>query len=336
MAYLIKQEEVLFRKTLKYSMLLYLLLAIVLSVIQLPPLKQLDVNHLSDRVAKLILEPPKVKVTPPPTAPPMLKKETKKKVEVNAKEKPKTKVKKKIVPKKKVVKKEVAPPPTAEQNREIVQKSGLLASFIDDDTFGALNEIMEDNRLEEALSQVKVVSAAPTQKTDRKVLRTMSRPQKSKVANKKIASIGSLEKGEGVKLAKREAVTVTQISASSGGAGGSGHGLGTGVGLQVKGRDSGTAQIDYDAIARVVDKYKGGLVYLYNKELRSNPTLKGTVTVEFSIDENGKVVDAHITTSTMDHGRLEKALARRIKMWKFPKLFSGTIVVTYPFVFFPV
>ncbi len=294
-------------------------------------------NHLSDRVAKLILEPPKVK-TPPPAVAPVLKNEGQKKVKAKPEEKPKPKAeaKKKVKAKKKIVKREVAPPPTAEQNREIVKKSGLLASFVDDDTFGALNEIMEDNRLEEALSQVKVVSAAPTKKTDRKVLRTMSRPQKSKVANKKIASIGSLEKGEGVKLAKREAVTVTQITASAGGAGGSGHGLGDGVGLQVKGRRSGTTQIDYDAIARVVDKYKGGLVYLYNKELRSNPTLKGTVTVEFSIDENGKVVDAHITTSTMDHARLEKSLARRIKMWKFPKLFSGTIVVTYPFVFFPV
>ncbi len=331
MAYLADREEVLFWKTLKYSMGFYLLLGIVLTVIQLPPLKQLDVNHLSDRVAKLILEPPKVK-PPPPALAPVVKNEGKKKVK--AKEKPK--VKKKVTAKKTIVKKEVAPPPTAEQNREIVQKSGLLASFVDDEAFGALNEIMEDNRLEEALSQVKVVSAAPIKKSDRKVLRTMSRPQKSKIANKKIASIGSLEKGEGVNLAKREVVTVTQITSSLGGAGGSGHGLGDGVGLQVKGRDSGTTQIDYDAIARVVDKYKGGLVYLYNKELRSNPTLKGTVTVEFSIDENGKVIAAHITTSTMDHASLEKALARRIKMWKFPKLFSGTIVVTYPFVFFPV
>ncbi|VAX29066.1 hypothetical protein MNBD_NITROSPIRAE01-214 [hydrothermal vent metagenome] len=336
MAYLANQEEVLFRKTLKYSIGFYLLLGIMLTVIQLPPLKQLDVNHLSDRVAKLILEPPKIKVTPPPVSPPMLKKEAMKKEKAKPKEKPKVKANKKVAPQKKIVKKEVVPPPTAAQNREIVQKSGLLASFVDDETFGALNEIMEDNRLEEALSQVKVVSAAPKKTKDRKVLRTMSRPQKSKVANKKIASIGSLEKGEGVKLAKREAVTVTQITSSGGGAGGSGHGLGTDVGLQVKGRGSGTTRIDYDAIARVVDKYKGGLVYLYNKELRSNPTLKGTVTVEFSIDENGRVVDAHITTSTMDHARLEKSLARRIKMWKFPKLFSGTIVVTYPFVFFPV
>jgi len=334
MAYPIDQEEVLFRKTLKYSMIFYLVLGIGLSIVRLPPIKQLDVNHLSDRVAKLILEPPKVKTPPKPVLPPVLKKEAKKKVKVKPKEKPKAKAKTKA--KKKVVKKKVAPPPSAERNREIVRKSGLLASFVDDDAFGALNEIMEDNRLEEALSQVKVVSAAPTQKKNRKVLRSMSRPQKSKLANKKIASIQSLEKGERVKLAKRQAVTVTQITSEAGGADGRGHGLGSGVGLQVKGRGAGTAKIDYDAIARIVDKYKGGLVYLYNKELRSNPTLKGTVTVEFSIDPNGKVVNAHITTSTMDHASLEKALARRIKMWKFPKLFSGIIVVTYPFVFFPV
>ncbi len=336
MAYPVDQENVLFRKTLKYSMIFYLVLGVALSTVRLPPLKQLDVNHLSDRVAKLILEPSKTEIPPPPAAPPLLKKELKKEVKAKPKKKPAAKAEKKVAPKKKVVEKEVAPPSSAELNRKIVQESGLLASFSDDDVFGALNEIMEDNRLEAALSQVQVVSAAPMKKKDRKVLRSMSRPQKSKLVNKKIASIGSLEKGEGVQLAKREAVTVTQITSSSGGADGSGHGLGSGIGLQVKGRNSGNAKIDYDAIARIVDKYKGGLVYLYNKELRSNPTLKGTVTVEFSIDPNGKVVDARITTSTMDHASLEKALARRIKMWKFPKLFSGTIVVTYPFVFFPV
>jgi hypothetical protein len=38
----------------------------------------------------------------------------------------------------------------------------------------------------------------------------------------------------------------------------------------------------------------------------------------------------------MDHAPLEQALASRIKMWKFPHLYDGVIIVTYPFVFFPV
>jgi TonB family protein len=114
--------------------------------------------------------------------------------------------------------------------------------------------------------------------------------------------------------------------------------LGKGVGIRLKGGRSSASSlsIDYDAIARVVEKYKSSLIYLYNKELRSNPTLKGAITVEFSIDSKGRVVEANVVTSSMDYSPLETALAKRIKMWKFPQLYDGIIVVTYPFVFFPV
>jgi len=109
------------------------------------------------------------------------------------------------------------------------------------------------------------------------------------------------------------------------------------VGIRLKSGGSGSGNpIDYDAIARVVEQYKNGLIYLYNKELRSNPTLKGTISVEFSIDSIGKVIETRIVSTTMDHAPLEQALASRIKMWKFPHRYDGVVVVTYPFVFFPV
>ncbi len=339
MSYHVDQEELLFRKTLKYSLGFYCLLGLVLTVVRLPAFKQPDVHQLSDRVAKLILEPAKV-ITPPP--PPIQLKSPKAEEGLEPKSETKTLPKKKVPvkakpePKKKVIVEKTAPPPSAAQNREIVRKSGLLASFIEEESDGTLNEMMADNRLEKALSDVKVLSAKPTKQKTSTSLRTMSRPQKNSRADEKIAKIANLKTGEGVQLAKREALTVTQITATSGGADGTGHRLGQDVGLQVKGAGSDRAEIDYDAISRVVDKYKGGLVYLYNKELRTKPTLKGTVTVEFSIDENGKVVEVSVVNSTMDHERLEKALAKRIKMWKFPKLYQGIIVLTYPFVFFPV
>ena len=338
MAYCVDQEEVVFRKTLKYSFAFYLLLGIGLMVIRLPPLKPPDVDHLSERVAKLMLTPP-VDVAPMPPPLPVQKEAKAKTKEAVPKEKqtPQAKVAEKPV------EKEALARPSADQNRKIVQKSGLLASFVEEEAVGSLNAIMEDDRLEQALSQVAVVSARPTNEKNHTMARSMNLPhgssmlgEKSKLADKTIANIGSLKKGEGVQLAEREAVTVAQITSQGGGVDGKGHGLGDGVALQVKGKGSGSAVIDYDVIAGVVEKYKGGLVYLYNKELRSNPTLKGTVTVEFSIDDEGKVVDARVSTSTMDHASLEEALAKRIKMWKFPKLYAGLIVVTYPFVFFPV
>ena len=109
------------------------------------------------------------------------------------------------------------------------------------------------------------------------------------------------------------------------------------MGIRLKSGGSGSGNpIDYDVIARVVEQYKNGLIYLYNKELRSNPTFKGTISVEFSIDSSGKVIETRIVSTTMDHAPLEQALASRIKMWKFPHLYDDAAVVTYPFVFFPV
>lgn len=53
-------------------------------------------------------------------------------------------------------------------------------------------------------------------------------------------------------------------------------------------------------------------------------------------DQFRKVVETRIISTTMDHAPLEQALASRIKMWKFPHLYDGIIIVTYPFVFSPV
>ncbi len=319
---------------LRYSLGFYLVLSLVIAVVKLPMPKPTDIRDLPKRVAKLIMEPPKV--TPAPPVPKKIKPKPVVKPKGLGKKKPKGSPKLKIS-KRKTVKKKVPPPTSVQRNREIVKKSGLLASLVGAEIAGNLDSIMDDKRLDKALSQPNVISA-PVRKGSRRPAMSKSGSTNTKLADKKIAKFGTLKKKDRVQLAKREKVTVTHLGGTGGesGSGGPGHGLGGGVGVRLSGGGSGTAVIDYDAIARVVEKYKGGLVYLYNKELRSNPILKGTVTVEFSIDDNGKVVEARVVNSSMDHARLEKALARRIKRWKFPKLFDGIIVVTYPFVFFPV
>ena len=342
MSYFVDRDEVLFLKTLKFSFLFYLVIGMGVAFVHLPIPKQADIKHLSKRIAKLILEAPQAALPPKIVKPPSAKVKSKtppKKIVLKASPKPAEPAKKKVtknIPKKKHVKPKATPHPSDEQNRELVRKSGLLASLIAEED-GALGQIIEDAQLEEVLSSVHVISSTPTKKKNPSQLRTEAhRPSNIGQVDSLIAGLGTSNKGNGVQLAKREIVTVTEISSEYGRSDGKGHGLGRGIGLQLKGTGSGKAAIDYDAIARVVDKYKGGLVYLYNKALRTNPTLKGTVTVEFSIDENGKVLDAHITTSTMNHANLEKTLVNRINRWKFPKLYHGIIVVTYPFVFFPV
>jgi len=318
MSYYYDQNDARFRKILLRCIVFYFSAAAFMTLMPFPHPAKPDYRDLPNRVARLMVKP-----VPLPPAPP----------------KPET-----IKPKDKAgeagPKSEGAPSkPAAEtktRRREIVMKSGLLGSMGKEEIGHSLDRLIQDQKLSRALAADNLITA-PASRTKRPAIRTGPSTGKS-VADQKIAGAGVLKSGDRTRLEKGTEVALTTIHGDStgGGSGGRGEGLGNGVGIRLKGSGSGNASIDYDAIARVVEQYKGGLIYLYNKELRSNPTLKGTITVEFSIDSNGKVIETRIITSTMDHAPLEKALALRIKMWKFPHLYDGVIIVTYPFVFFPV
>lgn len=313
-------DDELFKKALRFSLGFYLVAAALVTIIHMPLPEHPDIQDLPERVAKLILEPPPIVATP---------------------EKPKTAdvaPEKKEADKPKAEKKPAAPPkPSAQQTREIVRQSGLLASLIEEEEKGGLNNIIDDQRLTQALSSSDLITA-PTAKGARTIV-TKPVSHDTALMDKTMAKSKSLGSGERTKLAQGEQVALARIPTGigTGGAGSGGQRLGDGVGIRLNGGGSGSgASIDYDAIARVVEQYKNGLIYLYNKELRANPTLKGTISVEFSIDSTGKVIETRIVSTTMDHAPLEQALASRIKMWKFPHLYDGVIIVNYPFVFFPV
>ena len=325
MQYRLERDDILFRKVLRLSLGFYFILAALVTMVHLPPLKPLDFEALSPRIAKLIVQTRKA--APLPVTPEVRVDPGKGGGEEPApKEEPPGSSAEKS---QEVVK---------ETTREAVRKSGLLASLIKEQEGGRLGKLIESPQLSGVLSDVKLITT-PTRKSGRPVIQK-SYSKESRIADKKIAGLGGLSEGDRVTLEKGEGVSLGsgrgRGGGSGGGSGGGGHGLGDGAGVRVKGGGSGgNAMIDYDAIARVVDQYKSSLVYLYNKELRGNPTLKGTITVEFSIDTMGKVVEVRVVSSTMEHPPLEEALSRRIQMWKFPHLYDGIIIVTYPFIFFP-
>jgi TonB family protein len=320
MSYFQDQNEARFRKILLRCMGFYFAFAAAMTLIPFPHPEKPDFKNLPNRVAKLILKGPAP--IPPPIVPEVSKPSEK---AATPKSKPE----------------EGKPEKTNKspsQKREIVMRSGLLGSLNQGAAGKSLSALIGDQKLDQALSSVDLITSSTSQR-GRPVIKN-ALPTKTNLADQKIAHIGGLKKGEQVSLEKGDEVALAPFSGRSSG-NGSGHGgdgLGSGISVRLKGSGpgSGNASINYDAISRVVELYKGGLIYLYNKELQGNPTLKGTITVEFSIDGSGRVIEARVVTSSMDYAPLEKALASRIKMWKFPHLYDGIIVVTYPFVFFPV
>jgi len=108
------------------------------------------------------------------------------------------------------------------------------------------------------------------------------------------------------------------------------------TGPQTEETVTGKGRSPYD-IRKVVASYLGGLRYLYNKELRTNPTLRGKVTVSFEISPSGQVTRSSLVSSTLGSPSLEQAVLANILKWRFPSIpeENGTTQVTWPFVFVP-
>lgn len=101
-------------------------------------------------------------------------------------------------------------------------------------------------------------------------------------------------------------------------------------GTEVKGGRN-EAEVD-----KIISTYTGGVKYLYNNALRSDPSLKGKIAVKLTISERGKVTKVEITSSTLNNKELEDAIMNRIYKWQFSEAIgSGDFVIIYAFDFSP-
>lgn len=87
-----------------------------------------------------------------------------------------------------------------------------------------------------------------------------------------------------------------------------------------------------NVIRRVVVEHRGALQACYTVEAGKDPTLKGAVTVHWSIDASGKVTATSIVSSTLGNASVEACLLRQVGSWSFPSS-DGRSEVTFPFTF---
>lgn len=86
-------------------------------------------------------------------------------------------------------------------------------------------------------------------------------------------------------------------------------------------------------IREVVQKRANALRNCYEQQLLANPDLSGKIIVLWKIGLDGKVTDASIKSSTMNHSRVESCLTQTVRRMRFDKPDGGICVVEYPFVF---
>ena len=127
------------------------------------------------------------------------------------------------------------------------------------------------------------------------------------------------------------------------GRGGAGGGTGTGTGTgsgpgEAKvavgaGQGASKGGLSQEQVRRVVMAHLGAVRACYESEAQRNPSLKGGVTVMWSIDPSGSVSSASLAGTTLSNPRVEGCVVRQVKGWHFPASETPTVVGGFPFKF---
>lgn len=90
-----------------------------------------------------------------------------------------------------------------------------------------------------------------------------------------------------------------------------------------------------DDIMEVLTENRSQVTHVYNKHLRNDPLLSGTVEVEMVIEPSGRVSDVNILSSNTYNPAFELELARTVETWRFGSVEEdeGSLTVQYPFNF---
>jgi len=90
-----------------------------------------------------------------------------------------------------------------------------------------------------------------------------------------------------------------------------------------------------EEIMGVLAEKRSSVTFIYNKHLRNDPMLMGTVTVEMVIEPSGRVSRVNIINSNTYNPAFELELARTIETWRFGAVDEneGALTVQYPFTF---
>lgn len=86
-------------------------------------------------------------------------------------------------------------------------------------------------------------------------------------------------------------------------------------------------------IKRVIGRREGSFRFCYERELQLEPTLKGRVTVRFTIDEGGLVTKLGILSSTLKNRRVETCILGKFRGMRFDKPKGGVCIVKWPLKF---
>jgi outer membrane biosynthesis protein TonB len=97
-----------------------------------------------------------------------------------------------------------------------------------------------------------------------------------------------------------------------------------------------SADIEQSKLAAFVKARMGLIKACYENALKRNPTLKGRVSVRFTILETGGLADVAAAQNTLGAPEVAACIVNTMRSWRTQFRPSGPVTVEYPFVFSPV
>lgn len=91
-----------------------------------------------------------------------------------------------------------------------------------------------------------------------------------------------------------------------------------------------------EEIQIVFDRYKASLYRIYNRELRTDPTLRGKMILRITIEPNGEVSFCKVESTNLNSAVLSEEIVERVKKFNFgPKDGVPRVTILYPIDFLP-
>jgi len=283
-----------FNKVAKKVFLIFLILFIVVPFLPTPEVKKDKFDELPPRFARLLIKPP-VK--------PIIKKSEPKKIEKKKKKKEvKKKIKKKV--KKKAKKKKTKPKPKPSAKK-------IAQSIFDSAGFDELADLRDDFNIASLKnSKLKITKKRSTKFDTSGVLTSKASSGSGGIGSSKAVISGN------TKLAGRNTTNVRSTIATSS--------------SSRRARPTGWSD---EEIQLVFQRKKGSIDSIYNRALRKDPGLHGTILLKITINASGTVIKIVILSSELNNKALEKRIRLRIKRFNFgAKAGASSFTFTFPLV----
>ena len=294
------EEDQRLRRSLAASLAASIAVILLTSMIALPIVEGPEDFKLPERVAKLVRQE---RMPPPPPAP----------------------VEEPVIPDKELpvpeplpesIEKPVLADVQRPDTREQVKSKGILAFR---DSFASRADLGPSVQLG---SQARVRNAGENSVgRPKRLMVSTSAPGSSSGINLADISRDFGGGGQGI-----EGVQLARVASAIGGGDGPNRPLSGGA---FAGRTDEEIQI-------VFDRYKAALYRLYNRELRKNPTLRGQLVLQLTIEPDGTVSLCELHTSNMNAPVLASQVVERVQTFDFgAKEDIVAVTIIYPIDFLP-